>query len=85
MVFADVDDYEIATGTCRSEGAGEMETYDLKLLAQGQTVVEIPDLDRSRDVVVGFGERLKYKSVDPEDIPILLDDYLGEIYGPPFL
>lgn len=62
-----------------------METYDLKLLAQGQTVVEIPDLDRSRDVVVGFGERLKYKSVDPEDIPILLDDYLGEIYGPPFL
>lgn len=33
MVFADVDDYEIATGTCRSEGAGEMETYDLKLLA----------------------------------------------------
>lgn len=48
-------------------------------------MVEIPDLDRSRDVVVGFGERLKYKSVDPEDIPILLDDYLGEIYGPPFL
>ena len=48
-------------------------------------MVEISDLDRNRDVVVGFGERLKQKTVDPEEIPFLVDDYLGEVYGPPFL
>ena len=70
-VFANVDDYEIATSTCRTEGVSEMETYGLKLLVRGQPVVEISDLDRNRDVVVGFGERLKQKTVDPEEIPFL--------------
>lgn len=63
----------------------EMETYGLKLLVRGQPMVEISDLDRNRDVVVGFGERLKQKTVDLEEIPFLVDDYLGEVYGPPFL
>ena len=87
-VFANVDDYEIATSTCRTEGVSEMETYGLKLLVRGQPMVEISDLDRNRDnrdVVVGFGERLKQKTVDLEEIPFLVDDYLGEVYGPPFL
>lgn len=64
-VFANVDDYEIATSTCRTEGVSEMETYGLKLLVRGQPVVEISDLDRNRDVVVGFGERLKQKTGGP--------------------
>ena len=84
-MFANVDDYEIATSTCRTEGVLEMETYGLKLLVRGQPMVEISDLDRNRDVVVGFGERLKQKTVDLEEIPFLVDDYLGEVYGPPFL
>ena len=84
-MFANVDDYEIATSTCRTECVSEMETYGLKLLVRGQPMVEISDLDRNRDVVVGFGERLKQKTVDLEEIPFLVDDYLGEVYGPPFL
>ena len=84
-MFANVDDYEIATSTYRTEGVSEMETYGLKLLVRGQPMVEISDLDRNRDVVVGFGERLKQKTVDLEEIPFLVDDYLGEVYGPPFL
>ena len=84
-MFANVDDYEIAKSTCRTEGVSEMETYGLKLLVRGQPMVEISDLDRNRDVVVGFGERLKQKTVDLEEIPFLVDDYLGEVYGPPFL
>ena len=84
-VFANVDDYEIAASTCRTEGVSEMETYGLKLLVRGQPMVEISDLDRNRDVVVGFGERRKQKTVDLEEIPFLVDDYLGEVYGPPFL
>ena len=84
-MFANVDDYEIAASTCRTEGVSEMETYGLKLLVRGQPMVEISDLDRNRDVVVGFGERRKQKTVDLEEIPFLVDDYLGEVYGPPFL
>ena len=62
-----------------------METYGLKLLVRGQPMVEISDLDRNRDVVVGCGERLKQTTLDLEEIPFLVDDYLGEVYGPPFL
>lgn len=43
-MFANVDDYEIATSTCRTEGVSEMETYGLKLLVRGQPMVEIPTL-----------------------------------------
>ena len=46
-MFANVDDYEIATSTCRTEGVSEMETYGLKLLVRGQPMVEISDLDRN--------------------------------------
>ena len=41
----------------------------------------IPDLDRNRDVVAGIGEKLKGNNVDPDDLLILVDDYLGEVYG----
>ena len=84
LVIASVDDYEIADGICGSEGAGKIGTYDLKLIFLGHPAVTIPDLDRNRDVVAGFGEKLKGNTVDPDDIWILIDDYLGEVYGPSF-
>ncbi len=81
LVIASVDDYEIEAGICGSEGAEEIGTYTLKLIFLGHPIVTIPDLDSNRDVVAGFGEKLKGNSVDPDDLLILVDSYLGEVYG----
>lgn len=81
LVIASVDDYEIEAGLCGSDGAEEIGTYTLKLIFLGHPIVTIPDLDRNRDVVAGFGEKLKGNNVDPDDLLILVDDYLGEVYG----
>lgn len=84
MVFASVDDYEITAGVCRAEGAKGKESYDLHLILQSQPKVTIFDFDSNRDMVVGFAERLKYKTIDLDGISELIEDYLGEAYGLPF-
>lgn len=84
MVFASVDDYEITAGVCRTEGARGKESYDLHLILHGQPKVTIFDFDSNREVVVGFAERLKHKTIDLDGMSELIENYLGEAYGLPF-
>ncbi len=83
MAIASVDDYEITAGICRTEGAEEKESFDVHLIMRGRPDVTVFDLDRNRDVAAGFGKRLIHKTIDPDGISELIDDYLGEVYGLP--
>lgn len=60
---------------------GETETYVVRLEFERRGAILIPLKETSAFEIRKLMGRLRGATIDPEDLPDIMDDYLGEIHG----